>query len=64
MGTPVCLFVFLFFCLFRAAPVVYRDSQARGRIGAMGTGLHLSHSNTKSEPHLQPTPQLTAVLDP
>ena len=26
--------------------------------------LHHSHSNARSEPHLLPTPQLTAMLDP
>ena len=44
--------------LFRAAPMTYGSSQARGRIGATGTGLCHSHSNARSEPHLQPTPQL------
>ena len=34
------------------------NSQARGRIGAAAAGLHHSHSNTRSEPHLQSTPQL------
>ena len=29
--------------------------------GAVATGLHHSHSNTRSEPHLQPTPQLMAT---
>uniref|UniRef100_A0A4X1VB04 TBC1 domain family member 4 n=1 Tax=Sus scrofa TaxID=9823 RepID=A0A4X1VB04_PIG len=32
-----------------------------GRIGAVATGLHQSHSNGGSEPHLQPTPQLTLI---
>uniref|UniRef100_A0A8D0VFY9 Serine/threonine kinase 31 n=1 Tax=Sus scrofa TaxID=9823 RepID=A0A8D0VFY9_PIG len=36
---------------------------ARGRIGAAGTGLRQSHSNTGSKPCLQPTPQLTATPD-
>ena len=27
-------------------------------------GLRQSHSNTRSEPQLRPTPQLTATLDP
>ena len=27
-------------------------------------GLHHSPSNTGSEPHLQPTPQFVAMLDP
>ena len=47
---------FIFFCLFRAAPVAYGGSQARGLIGATDANLHHSHSNTKSEPHLWPTP--------
>ena len=47
-----------------AAPAAYGGSQARGRIGAVATGLRQSHSNVGSEPRLQPTPQLTATLDP
>ena len=35
---------------FRAAPTAYGDSQARGLIEAIATGLH--HSTTRSEPHL------------
>ena len=56
-----------FFCLFAiswAAPPAYGDSQARGLIGAVPTSLRQSHSNTRSEPRLQPTPQLTAMPDP
>ena len=37
--------------------MAYRSSQARGQIGAAAASLHHSHSNTGSEPHLQPTPQ-------
>ena len=62
----ISYFLFLFFCLFafsRAAPAAYGGSQARGRIGAVATGLCQSHSNAGSEPHLQPTPQLTATPD-
>ena len=68
---------FFFFCLLsffvvvvvvvaasEAAPAAYGDSQARGLIGAVATGLRHSHSNAGSELHLQPTPQLTATLDP
>ena len=40
------------------------SSQARGPIGAVDAGLHHSHSNAGSELCLQPTPQLTATLDP
>ena len=56
----------LFFGLFvfsKATPAAYGGSQARGRIGATAAGLHQSHSNTGSEPRLQPT-QLTAIPDP
>ena len=57
-------FFFLVFCLFRAAPTAYRGSQARGLIGATAAGHSHSHSNTRSEPCLRPTPQLTAMPDP
>uniref|UniRef100_A0A8D1PF60 RRM domain-containing protein n=1 Tax=Sus scrofa TaxID=9823 RepID=A0A8D1PF60_PIG len=56
----------LFSCLFAiswAAPGAYGGSQARGPIGAVAAGLCQSHSNTGSEPRLQPTPQLTATPD-
>ena len=43
--------------------MAYGGSQARGRIGAVATGLRQSHSNVGSEPRLQPTPQLTATPD-
>ena len=55
---------FLFVCFFRAAPVAYGSSQARGQIGAATAGLHHSHSNTRSELYLRPTLQLKAMLDP
>ena len=55
---------FFFFCLFRATPKAHRGSQARGLIRAIAAGLRQSHSNTRSEPCLRPTPQLTATLDP
>ena len=69
----IYLFIYFFvFCLFVvvvvvaiswAAPAAYEGSQARGRIGAVATGLHQSHSNAGSEPCLQPTPQLMATPD-
>ena len=52
-------FFFFFFCLFAlswAAPAAYGGSQTRGLIGAAAASLHHSHSNTRSELHLQPTP--------
>ena len=59
--SPETLF---FFFLFRATPAAYEGSQARGGFGAGVDGLSLSHSNARSEPHLWPTPQLTATPDP
>ena len=55
---------FNFFCLFMATSAAYGGSQARGQTGAASAGLYHSHSNTRSEPHLRPTPQLMAMLDP
>ena len=37
---------------------------ARGSIRATAPGLRHSHSNARSKLHLQPTPPLTATLDP
>ena len=53
-----------FFGLFRATPEALRGSQARGGTGAVAAGLHHSHSNLGSEPHLRPLPQLMTMLDP
>ena len=55
---------FFFFFLFRAAVAAYGSSQARGQIATVATGLHHSYSHARSEPHLRPTPQLTATPDP
>ena len=65
----VCLFIYLFihlfiYLLFRVALVAYGGSQARGPIGATAASIHHSHSNIRSEPRLQRTPQLTATLNP
>ena len=57
----------IFFCLFAvswATPAAHGGSQARGSIGTVAASLHHSHRNAGSEPHLQPTPQLTATPDP
>ena len=54
---------FLYFYLLRATPTAYGSSQARGLIGAVAAGLHHSHSNVRSKPHLRPTPQLMARPD-
>ena len=55
--------IFVFF-LFRATLAACRNFWARGGIGAAAMGLCHSHSDARSEPHLQPTPQLTATPDP
>ena len=57
--------IYLFICLFfRAAPAACGGSQARGRIRPVAARLHQSHSSAGCQPHLRPTPQLTAMLDP
>ena len=56
--------IFLFCLPFRAARNSYGSSQTRGPIGAVAAGLYQSHSNTRSEPRLQPAPQITATLEP
>ena len=59
-------YCFLFVCLLFGAPnfMAYRNSQARGWVRAIAAGLCYSHSNVGSEPHLRPTPQVKAMLDP
>ena len=34
------------------APAAHGGSQARGQMGAVAAGLHHSHNNLGSEPHL------------
>ena len=48
------------FFLSRAAPEAYGSSQARGPIGLYTTATAMA----RSEPGVQPTPQLMAALDP
>ena len=55
---------FFFFGLFRALLAAYGGSQARGPIRAGAASLHHSHSNARSKPCLQTTPQLTTTPDP
>ena len=63
VGTSQLSFFLFFALLFRAAPEAYGGSQARGPVGAIAAGLHHSHSHARSEPHLPPTLQLTAMPD-
>ena len=61
----IYFFIFIFyFLLYRAASTAYGGSQARGLIGAIAASLRHSHSNARSQPRLQPTPQLKAMPDP
>ena len=57
---------FFFFCLFRAAPVAYGSSWARGLIGAVDASLQHSHSNMAAKLQLRPTPKVMArwILNP
>ena len=61
---PFCCCCCCLFAFSKAAPEAYGGSQARDCIGAVATSLCQGHSNTGSKPRLQPTPQLTATLDP
>ena len=61
------LFIYLFLLFFfflSATHKAYGSFQAWVQIGATAAGLSYSHSNKGSKLHLQPTPQLTAMLDP
>ena len=49
-------FIFLifknfFFCFFKATPMAYEGSQAKGPIRAVAAGLHHSHSNAGALTH-------------
>ena len=60
----IVLYCIVSYFIFRATPMACGNSQAKGRIRATAAGLHHSHGNTESEPHLRTTPQLMAMLDP
>ena len=51
LRTPKVIFFFLFlvFCLFKAAPMAHGGSQVRGPFRATAPGQYHSHSNTGSE---------------
>ena len=56
--------IFCYQLFLRATPMVYGGSQAKSLIGATAPGVHHSHSNARSKPHLLPTPKLTATPGP
>ena len=60
-------FLFLpssFLVFLGAAAAAYGSSQDRDQSRTTVVGLYHSLSNTRSKPHLQPTPQPVATLDP
>ena len=57
-------FIYLFLFFFRAEPLAYGVSQARGQIRAVATGLCHSHSNMGFKLHLRATLELTATPEP
>ena len=64
---PKCVHkLLLFFLSFRASHEAYGGSQARDPIRAVASSLYHGHSNGRSEPQLQPIPQLMArrILNP
>ena len=63
-GRSFCCFLFVYFGLFRVTPMAYGSSWARSWTGDSAASLRHSHSNARSEPCLQPTPQLTGTSDP
>ena len=63
-GFNLSLVDFFSFLFFRATPTGYGGSQAKGQIRTTAAGLPHSHSNARSEWHLQPVPQLMTTPDP
>ena len=57
-------FFFFFVFLFRAASEAYGSPQGRSQIGAAAVVLYHSHSNARTQLHLQPVLHLAAILDP
>ena len=60
---PVLFFVCFCFCFVGSHLLAHGSSWASSGIGAVAAGLCHSHGNTRSEPHLQPMPQLVAMPD-
>ena len=52
MLTILFYFIFVFLPLLGQLATAYGGSWARGLIGAVAAGLHQSHSNVGSKPHL------------
>ena len=57
------VFIYLFIVFWGPHPRQMEVPRLRGQIGAAAANLHHSHSNSGSEPSLQPTLQLKATPD-
>ena len=65
VGLFLNFFNFFFFLPFLGPLPWHMEVPRLGvQIGTTAAGIYHSHSNAGSEPRLQPTPQLTATLDP
>ena len=64
LNKTIFSFFFSFLFFLTAILVAYESFWARGWMGATAVDLCHSHSNTRSEPHLQTMPQFAAMLDP
>ena len=62
--TLTFIYMFVIYCLFKASPVAYGSSQARGRIRDVAAGLHHSHSNVGSKLHLHHSSRQCQILNP
>ena len=60
---PLRIIIIFLSSFFRAAPLAYGGSQARGGVGAVAAGLCHSQDNTGSKPCLLSTMQFTVMLD-
>ena len=55
---------FSFFLFFFLGPHLQHMEVSGPGVGATAAGLDHSHGNTESKPHLKPTPQFEATVDP
>ena len=63
--TPeVFIYSVIYLFIFRATPTAYGSSQPRGPIGAVAAWPISQTQQHATEPRVQPTPQLTATMDP
>ena len=64
-NSTISFFFFFFFSFFLGLHLWHMGvPRLGGQIGVAAAGLYHGHSNTGSELHFQPTPQLVAMPDP